>query len=126
MRGAQIAPYGLRGRGPYDGQLLVERRGGGRGPGRQEVGQGERRTDQGGQQGQVGGGEGGEGGAAPAAVQGVQSRGAQDAQALHQFAERGDGEAGVGEVVDPEPEADHLAPVYIVRQRPPQGVDFGT
>ncbi|MEU2715435.1 hypothetical protein [Streptomyces sp. NPDC007205] len=47
--GAQVVRYDLGGRGPYDGQLLVERRGAGGGPGRQEVGQGERGTDQGGQ-----------------------------------------------------------------------------
>ncbi|MGN5381531.1 hypothetical protein ACQ4WX_43720 [Streptomyces lasalocidi] len=57
-------------------------------------------------------------------MQGVQGGRAQHAQALHQLAERGDREPGVGEVVDPEPEADHLAPVYIVRRLPPHAVDF--
>ncbi len=105
--GEQITAYGLHRCGAYDGELLVECGREGRRPRGQEVGQGQGVAHQGGQQPGVGRVESLEHGGAPPDVQRVEGGGAQGAQAAHHLAQGRDREAGVGEVLDVEPEADH-------------------
>ncbi|GAB2886833.1 hypothetical protein GCM10027074_64130 [Streptomyces deserti] len=104
---AQVTADDLRGRGPYGGQLLVQRGREGRRPGGQEVGQGQGVPHQGRKQPGVGRVESLEYRGTPPHVQGVEAGGAQGPQAAHDLAQGRDREPGVGEVLDVEQEADH-------------------
>lgn len=103
----QVAPYEIRWRRPYDGDLVGQHGRERRRARGQEVGQGQGGSDQGPQQPGVGGVEAFEDRAAPRGVQGIEARGAQGPQAPHDLPQRRDREPGVREVVDVEQEADH-------------------